>query len=364
MRIRKMLTAAVCLFAAFMLTSSFMPEVTVTATTKMNKVSGGGLSAGIQSILDVAEKFDFHEEIEEVLNEGIVQNNHPGYDWNTMAMANVEDSVNMRATPDEGAEILGKLPKGAAGTILEGTDGWTKISSGSVEGWVSDDYLLFDTDAEEKAEELGSYKATINTDALRIRKEAAEDAKVLDLAEKGDTYVVVSQPEGWVEIKLKDSTGFVSAEYVSVAFQLEEAKTIEEIRAAEEKARKEAEAKKRKEAEEKAKNSSDVALLAALVQLEAGGEVYEGKLAVASVVMNRVRSPRYPNTVRGVIYAPGQFPPAHTARMASLVANGASAQCIQAAQQAIGGIDNVGGLTHFHAARLGGSKIIGNHAFY
>ena len=83
------------------------------------------------------------------------------------------------------------------------------------------------------------------------------------------------------------------------------AKSIEEIRAEEEKAAqeaakaaKEAEAKKRAEAEKKAANSSDVAVLAALVQLEAGGESYEGKLAVASVVMNRVRSGGYPQRVR------------------------------------------------------------------
>ena len=149
------------------------------------------------------------------------------------------------------------------------------------------------------------------------------------------------------------------------------AKSIEEIRAEEEKAAqeaakaaKEAEAKKRAEAEKKAANSSDVAVLAALVQLEAGGESYEGKLAVASVVMNRVRSGGYPNSVSGVVYQSGQFPPAGTARMASLVANGAGSDCVKAAKQAIGGVSNIGSLKHLHAARLGGDVVIGNHAFY
>ena len=86
--------------------------------------------------------------------------------------------------------------------------------------------------------------------------------------------------------------------------------------------------------------------------------------AAASVVMNRVRSGGYPNSVSGVVYQSGQFPPAGTARMASLVANGAGSDCVKAAKQAIGGVSNIGSLKHFHAARLGGDVVIGNHAFY
>ena len=374
MRTRKTHVLAVGITAAAMaLAISVIPEVTQTTTVKTNEISYSELSAGIQSVLDEAadSENDVHEEITEVLNQGVVQNTLPGYDWNEMAIANVEDTVNMRENPDQESEIVGKLPKGAAGTIVDGTDGWTKLSSGSVEGWISDDYLLFGTDAEARAEELGSYQATINTEGLRIRKEPAEDAGIYDLAEIGASYTVTEQLDGWVGIQVGSDTGYVSADYVSVEYKLPVAKSIEEIRAEEEKAAqeaakaaKEAEAKKRAEAEKKAANSSDVAVLAALVQLEAGGESYEGKLAVASVVMNRVRSGGYPNSVSGVVYQSGQFPPAGTARMASLVANGAGSDCVKAAKQAIGGVSNIGSLKHFHAARLGGDVVIGNHAFY
>lgn len=374
MRTRKTLVLAAGIAAAAMaLAISVIPEVTQTTTVKTNEISYSELSAGIQSVLDEAvdSENDMHEEITEVLNQGVVQNNLPGYDWNEMAIANVEDTVNMRENPDQESEIVGKLPKGAAGTIVDGTDGWTKLSSGSVEGWISDDYLLFGTDAEARAEELGSYQATINTEGLRIRKEPAEDAGVYDLAQMGASYTVTEQLDGWVGIQVGSDTGYVAADYVSVEYKLPVAKSIEEIRAEEEKAAqeaakaaKEAEAKKRAEAEKKAANSSDVAVLAALVQLEAGGESYEGKLAVASVVMNRVRSGGYPNSVSGVVYQSGQFPPAGTARMASLVANGSGSDCVKAAKQAIGGVSNIGSLKHFHAARLGGDVVIGNHAFY
>ena len=121
-------------------------------------------------------------------------------------------------------------------------------------------------------------------------------------------------------------TGYVSADYITVEFELDEGETLEEI-AAREAAQKEAQAQTPLQAQdgkasEKAgrtggrniENSgavpagtSDAVLLAALIQCEAGSEIYEGQLAVGAVVINRVKSGSYPNSVSGVIYASGQF---------------------------------------------------------
>jgi spore germination cell wall hydrolase CwlJ-like protein len=82
--------------------------------------------------------------------------------------------------------------------------------------------------------------------------------------------------------------------------------------------------------------------------------------------MNRVRSGRYPNTIAGVIYAPGQFPYAAT-KVHEVMARGVKASCLQAAQEAINGASNVGSFTHFKSARSGvnGAHIvIGGHVFY
>ena len=103
MRTRKTLVLAAGIAAAAMaLAISVIPEVTQTTTVKTNEISYSELSAGIQSVLDEAvdSENDVHEEITEVLNQGVVQNNLPGYDWNEMAIANVEDTVNMRENPD------------------------------------------------------------------------------------------------------------------------------------------------------------------------------------------------------------------------------------------------------------------------
>ena len=104
--------------------------------------------------------------------------------------------------------------------------------------------------------------------------------------------------------------------------------------------------------------------MAALIQCEAGSQPYEGKLAVGAVVMNRVRSGGYPNSIIGVITAPGQFPPATNGKVASVLARGASASCMQAAQAAVDGATNVGGATHFNRVGTKPGTVIGNHVFW
>lgn len=111
--------------------------------------------------------------------------------------------------------------------------------------------------------------------------------------------------------------------------------------------------------------AGDQALLAALIYCEAGGESYEGQLAVGSVVMNRVRSQAYPNSVSGVIYQGGQFSPVASGRLATVLGSGlTSASCSQAAQEVLNG-NITNGYLHFRQNNgvIEGS-VIGNHVFY
>ena len=109
---------------------------------------------------------------------------------------------------------------------------------------------------------------------------------------------------------------------------------------------------------------SDLTLLAALIQCEAGGESYEGKLAVGSVVMNRVSSSHFPNTVAGVIYQGGQFSPVASGRFASVLAKGADRSCTQAASEVLGGNITIGTLYfRVNDGSIPGT-VIGNHVFY
>lgn len=109
----------------------------------------------------------------------------------------------------------------------------------------------------------------------------------------------------------------------------------------------------------------DLDLLAALIECEAGGESYEGKVAVGAVVINRVKSSVYPNSMAGVIYANKQFSPVASGRVATVLARGANSSCYQAAQEAMSGVTNVGDCVYFRTPIPGLTGIqIGGHIFY
>lgn len=111
-------------------------------------------------------------------------------------------------------------------------------------------------------------------------------------------------------------------------------------------------------------SSSDEELLAALIYCEAGGEPYEGQVAVGAVVMNRVRSSSFPNTIREVIYQSGQFGPAITGKLDRVLAGGQTTDsCRQAAREAIAGYSPVGSALYFGDGQNFGQKI-GGHWFH
>ncbi len=106
-------------------------------------------------------------------------------------------------------------------------------------------------------------------------------------------------------------------------------------------------------------------MLAALIQCEAGGEPWAGKVAVGAVVMNRVMSGAFPNTITGVIYQPGQFEPVTSGRFAIVLSQGANSECYKAAKAAMSGENNIGECLFFRTIVPGiKGTIIGHHVFY
>ena len=111
--------------------------------------------------------------------------------------------------------------------------------------------------------------------------------------------------------------------------------------------------------------ASDVELLAALLECEAGSSNYEALLAVGSVVVNRMKNRHYPDTVRGVIYQTGQFPPAHDGKVDKVLKRGVKDLCVQAAKDALAGKNNVGDCLSFRASSSGRDGIvIGDNVFF
>lgn len=109
----------------------------------------------------------------------------------------------------------------------------------------------------------------------------------------------------------------------------------------------------------------DVLLLAALIECEAGYKNYDALLAVGAVVVNRMKHANYPNTVYGVIYQSGQFPPATSGKMDKILERGTKELCETAARDALNGKTNIEDCISFRAASSGRpGVIIGDNVFF
>lgn len=306
-------------------------------------------------------------------------------EWQTNLMANVDDFLNVREAADGESAIAGKLYKGDVATIVEAGDEWTLVTSGNLTGYVKNEYCVTGTEAYTYAQSNCETVAEVNTNNLRVRSEQSVDSKVLDTVSTGAKLTVDTETEatdGWVAVKSGSQTAYVSADYVTVKLNTgvgvtlaEEQAAIEaeQARAAEEAARlAEAQAAQSTQAVAATQGASvpaavdDVTLLAAIIQCEAGSDIYESQLAVGAVVINRVKSGAYPNSISEVIYQRGQFGPASSGKLASVLASGSiSGTAYQAATDAINGVDNTGGCTGCRGASSGhAGTVIGAMVFY
>ncbi len=258
-------------------------------------------------------------------------------------------ALNVREEPDADSAWVGKMYAGSGGVILEEQDGWTKIQSGSVTGWVSNDYIVSGDAGRAMVLKECELVIEVLSDALKVRSAptTAEENKIRAIYGK-ETYPVVSEQEGWVEIEYsEDKTGWVTSEYVRIRYSYENAKSRRQIEE-EEAAKKRVNVKRTSRAAQSA-SVDDTTLLACLIQCESG--TYEGQLAVANVILNRVNSSKYPNSISGVIYAAGQFGPVSSGALARRLEKGPSATAVQAATDALNGTNNIGSFVHFRSAK-------------
>ncbi len=282
-------------------------------------------------------------------------------EWQNYVMADVKEYLNVRVEPNIEAELAGRLMKTDRAKVLEIGPEWTKIESGNLVGYVSNEFCVYGADALAYAKANCKTIATTTTDGLRIRQEMSTDSRIIKRLEEGTKLIVdtsATTNEGWVAVKHNDSTYYVSADYVTVSMEVGTALTMAEIReiARAEAERKAREEQLRKEAAEKVAASNaavrevdDLTLMAAIIYCEAGAEPYETQLAVGAVIMNRVQSSRYPNTLYDVLYQKGQFPPATNGKVARVIAQGrANASCYEAARAALAGEDNTNGCYRFN----------------
>lgn len=154
--------------------------------------------------------------------------------YGNLVISKVSNYLNIRSTPkDEGnSNIIGKFPGKAAGEILETVDGWYKIQSGKITGYVTSDpqYTATGGEAKDLAMNSASLMAVVNTDKLNVRKEPSTESPIWTQISKEDRYSVIQQMDGWVQIELDAGDGESDAAYIStrdnnveVRYALEEA---------------------------------------------------------------------------------------------------------------------------------------------
>lgn len=185
-----------------------------------------------------------------------------GSEYYDMAIAtNVSEYLSVRAEANKESEILGKLYKNGAATVLETLDGWYKVTSGNVTGYISSEYVVVGD--EEACKAAAKTTATVTGETVRVRKEASTESNIVTELSQGQKVTVVDgSVDGWVKVNTGNKEGFISADFVTVETSYSYAESKEEEAArleAEAKARREreeAEAKKKKEQEKKSASYS------------------------------------------------------------------------------------------------------------
>ena len=145
--------------------------------------------------------------------------------YDNLGVSNVSNYLNVRDKASErDGKIIAKLPSNAGCDILETTDdGWYKIRSGKITGYVKSEYILTGQQAEDKAMQVAKLMAIANTDGVNVRSEPNTESSIWTQIASSEKFLVASQQDGWVEIELDDSTAFISSDYVDVKYGLNEA---------------------------------------------------------------------------------------------------------------------------------------------
>ncbi|MHB8127453.1 MAG: SH3 domain-containing protein [Mobilitalea sp.] len=297
------------------------------------------------------------EEVEEPQPEALYSN---------IGISVAESFVNIREEASTEGSVLGKLYRDSAAEILDTKGDWYYVESGSVKGYVKSEYIKTGISDAKLIEKYSKLRISVEVDGLNVREEPTTESKKLTVIYQNETFPVIELKDDWVKIDITDDNviGYIKTEFAEVlvdftnAISKEEEQKILQLEA-EARAKKETEVKYRDEVN---CSAEDIKLLACLVHSEAGTQSYEGKLAVANIVLNRVKSSKYANTIKGVIYQSGQFSVAASGSLAKQLANfnnyssNSQQLSIKAAKAALEGANNIGSRLYFHTYKSAVSK--------
>lgn len=225
---------------------AFKPYITEEAAIAVSAVEGGQAARVVAELIQTSAQ----EETQPAI-----------------AIATVDNYVNVRSNPTTEGEVVGKLYNHSVGTVLTEEAGWYQIQSGNVTGYVKSEYVLTGEAGAALADEVGQHLATVTTTTLKVRVSPSTEDKVLGLVPEGDTLEILEELDGWVKVAVEEGEGYVSTDYVDTYVKNVQAESKEEEearlakeeaerKAAEEAARKALEAKQAKQNQSANKQSS------------------------------------------------------------------------------------------------------------
>nr|WP_300303428.1 SH3 domain-containing C40 family peptidase [uncultured Anaerostipes sp.] len=146
------------------------------------------------------------------------------------AVPKVDSHLNVRSRPSSGSTVVGELKDRNIAKVMSQKDGWARIQSGDVEGYVNEQYLVCGEEIHAYAEQKQYPKtAVITADALKVRREPNLKSDVLTVAEKGSSYEIVNGREAqWTKVKIQNGEGYISKEHIELGYDFKEAESAAE----------------------------------------------------------------------------------------------------------------------------------------
>lgn len=271
----------------------------------------------------------------------------------------IENGINIRKGAGADYDAIAYLDIGMVGEFIDTYDDWSHIVVGDLDGYVKSEFILTGDKAAEYAEQNHydidtlSYYEAYEDDDTDSYDEAGNDTDENDYEDTEDSDSGETTEDTYEE----------PSEDTEPEDNYQEQDTEDEPNDGGNEIEPE-------DRDELPLTDDEVTLIAAVVALEAGGECYEGQLAVANVIINRLHSGIWGNTIADVVYATNQFEVVGTDAFSAYVAAGPSGTSLQAAQEALAGTNNIGSYMSFrptyflNSMNLDNYTIIGNHIFF
>lgn len=203
-------------------TASQMSSLSIVLNDSQN-TTGSALMTDVRAAIESAEAAEA-----ETAESAEAEEQNEDQEYANIAVAVVNDYVNVRSAASTDSEIIGRMENGAVAVVEGEENGWYRITPGSVSGYVLADYLTVGD--RELIESVQIRVATVQAQTLKVRSEASLESSVLTLVSEGDQLEILDEDiEGWIHVMASDTEGYVSADYAAIEETYLYAKTQEEV---------------------------------------------------------------------------------------------------------------------------------------